>query len=92
MARPRKSYPEALKAKVALEAVKGEKTMAELASIYDVHPVVIAQWKKHLLLHAQELFLRGATSRSASADGGSEALYAEIGRLKLENDWLKKKL
>lgn len=92
MARPRKTYPEALKAKVALEAIKGEKTMAELASIYAVHPVVIAQWKKHLLLHAQELFHRGATTRIASGDDGNEKLYAEIGRLKLENDWLKKKL
>lgn len=92
MPRPRKTYPEAFKARVALEAIKGEKSLAELASIYDVHPVVIAQWKKHLLTHAQDLFLRGATSRSSATDGGSEALYAEIGRLKLENDWLKKKL
>jgi transposase len=92
MARQRKSYPETLKARVALEAVKGEKTMAELASIYDVHPVVIAQWKKHLILHAQNLFLRGAASRAGAVENGSDALYAEIGRLKLENDWLKKKL
>ncbi len=92
MPRQRKSYPEALKAKVALEAVKGEKTLAELAAIYDIHPVVIAQWKKHLILHAQDLFLRGATSHGRTVENGNDVLYAEIGRLKLENDWLKKKL
>ena len=92
MAKPRKSYPEALKAKVAFEAIKGEKTMTELASKCDAHPVAIAKWKKHLLAHAQDLFVRGAGSRSPADDSGNEALYAEIGRLKLENDWLKKKL
>jgi len=88
----RKTYPEALKAKVALEAIKGEKTLAELASIYQVHPVLIGQWKKHLLTHAADLFQHGSTTRSSYLENGSESLYAEIGRLRLENDWLKKKL
>jgi transposase-like protein len=92
MAKTRKNYPEALKAKVAIEAIKGEKSAAELATIYGVHPVVIGQWKKQLLTHAQDLFIRGGGKPSHSTDVNNEALYAEIGRLKLENDWLKKKL
>lgn len=90
MKKNRKSYPESLKAKVALEAYKGEKTTGELASLYGVHPTVISQWKKQLLTHAPELFARGKSSQQSEEN--TDALYAEIGRLKLENDFLKKKL
>lgn len=90
MKKNRKSYPESLKAKVALEAYKGEKTTGELASLYGVHPTVISQWKKQLLTHAPELFARGKSSQLPEEN--TDALYAEIGRLKLENDFLKKKL
>lgn len=90
MKKNRKTYPESLKAKVALEAYKGEKTSSELASLYGVHPTVISQWKKQLLTHAPELFTRGGAGRAQEED--SDKLYAEIGRLKLENDFLKKKL
>ena len=92
MARTRKTYPEAFKAKVAIEAIKGEKTVAELASIHGVHPVVIASWKKHVLTHVQDLFVRGGSARAGVLEPNNDTLYAEIGRLKLENDWLKKKL
>jgi transposase-like protein len=92
MAKTRKSYPDALKAKVAFEAIKGERTMAELASIYDVHPVMIAKWKKHVLVNAADLFARGTKNSHGRDDANNQNLYAEIGRLKLENDWLKKKL
>jgi putative transposase len=92
MSRQRRVYPESLKAKVALEAIKGVKTLAELSSTYGVHAAVVAQWKKHLLEHAPELFLRGGAGGYASSDDITAPLYAEIGRLKLENDWLKKKL
>jgi transposase-like protein len=90
MKKIRKSYPESLKAKVALEAYKGEKTAGELASLYGVHPTVISQWKKQLLTHAPELFARGKSNQQPEED--NDVLYAEIGRLKLENDFLKKKL
>jgi transposase-like protein len=63
LAKTRKTYPEALKAKIALEAIKGERTMAELSSIHDVHPVMIANWKKHLMVNAAELFVRGTKKK-----------------------------
>jgi transposase-like protein len=91
MGRQRRVYPEHLKAKVALEAIKGVQTMAELSAAFGIHAAVIAQWKKHLLEHAPELFIRNGVSPHASSDEETNKLYAEIGRLKLENDWLKKR-
>jgi transposase-like protein len=80
------------KAKVALEAVKGVKTVSQLASEYGVHPNQIGDWKKHLLSQLPELFER----KTGRKDGKEpevlvEQLYSEIGRLKVELDWLKKK-
>lgn len=92
MARKRKSHSGAFKAQVALAALKGDKTVNELASLYGVHPTMIHAWKKQLVDNAEEVFASGA-SKSSSADHEAlqGQLYEQIGRLKTELDWLKKK-
>ena len=91
MTRKRKSHPATFKAQVALAAVKGDKTVSELASLHGVHPTMIHAWKKHLLDNAEELFQSGAKSSNAEHETLQAQLYEQIGRLKTELDWLKKK-
>ena len=91
MARKRKSHTAAVKAQVALAAVKGDKTVSELARLHGVHPTLIHAWKKQLLEGAEELFQNGAKSSSAEHEALQSQLYEQIGRLKTELDWLKKK-
>ena len=88
----RKQFTAAFKAKVALEAVKGNKSVNELAGMYEVHPSQITEWKKRLVEGAAELLADGRRKASV-ADGEVPAaqLYQEIGRLKVELDFLKKK-
>ena len=74
MSRKRRIYPESLKAKVALEAVKGVKSIAEISSTYNVHPTVIAQWKKQLIAEAPSLFLHG----NAKKESGGEEMLARL--------------
>jgi putative transposase len=77
---------------VALEALKGQKTLNELASEYGVHPVQIAQWKKQALEGLPTVFEPEAARRGSKADEALLAqLYQEIGQLKVELDWLRKK-
>ena len=92
MNKQRRVYTENFKAKVALEAYRGVKTLSELSSTYNVHPVVIAQWKKQLLDLAPDIFKRGNGAKNERIEENTGPLYEEIGRLKVENDWLKKKL
>ncbi len=92
MHKQRRNYTENFKAKVALEAFRGVKTLSELSSTYNVHPVVIAQWKKQLLDLAPDIFKRGNGAKNERIEENTGPLYEEIGRLKVENDWLKKKL
>jgi transposase len=91
MAGKRKSHSPAFKAQVALAAIKGDRTVSELASHYGVHPTLIHGWKKQLLAQAESVFANG--SQSATADGEAEKaeLFEQIGRLKMELEWLKKK-
>ena len=91
MARKRKSHPAGFKAQVALAAVKGDKTVSELASLHGVHPTLIHAWKKQLLDNAEELFQTGAKSCVGEHEAVQAQLYEQIGRLKTELDWLKKK-
>lgn len=79
------------KAKVGLEALKGDKTLNELAQKYQVHPDTVGQWKKEIVERASSLFdsKRGPKKVENAVD--PERLYGEIGRLKMELDWLKKK-
>ncbi len=87
----RKKFSSTFKAKVALEALKGDKTANELASEYEIHVTQLNAWKKALNQGANELFSsKKARDEKASEDEKSR-LYEQIGRLKIELDWLKKK-
>ena len=92
MTTTRKQYSPKFKARVAVEAIRGEKTLSQLGSQYKVHPIQIAKWRKSALEQLPELFVDGRKSKSRNGDAGSDALYEEIGRLKVELDWLKKKV
>ena len=87
----RKKHPPAFKAKVALEAIKGEKTSAELASEYEVHPQQIRRWKRVATDGIIELFTDNRQKRDKEKDMLIEELYKQIGQLKVDLDWLKKK-
>ena len=92
MTKKRKTFTDAFKAKVALEAHKGLTTVNELATQYKVHPSQIAKWKKQLVAGAPELFRRETKSVGASEEELTAPLYEEIGRLKMDIKWLEKKL
>lgn len=92
MARPRKSYSAAFKARIALAALKGDSTANELAAAHQIHPTLISNWKKALLDGAESLFAEGARPTRADDRPDPEELFAQIGRLKMELEWLKKKL
>jgi transposase-like protein len=88
----RRRHSSEFKAKVALEALKGQKTLNELASEYGVHPVQIAQWKKQALEGMPTLFEGVDARRAQVADEALLArLYQQIGQLQVELDWLRKK-
>jgi transposase-like protein len=91
MKNKRKNHSAAFKARVAMAAAKGDKTIAELASEFGVHPTQIAQWKKRLLESTTEIFSRGRQREKANQDELTSELYRQIGQLKVELDWLKKK-
>ena len=91
MSRTRKNHSKEFKAKLALEAVKGVQSLSELAARYKVHPTQIAQWKKQLTQNAAQVFERGGTGAAPDAEGLTAPLYQEIGRLKMEVDFLQKK-
>lgn len=90
MTRKRRVFGAAFKAKVALAAVRGDKTTAQLASELGVHTSQVTAWKKQLLEQAPGLFEDGRTRRDETAANEQE-LYEQIGRLKMEVEWLKKK-
>ena len=87
----RKAYTGDFKGKVALEAVKAEKTLSELASHYEVHPNQIKQWKRRLTDEAGELFADKRRKAEKDQEALVDELYKQIGQLKVELDWLKKK-
>lgn len=88
----RKSYSAEFKAKVALEAAKGNLTANEIASKFEIHPVQVAQWKKEFLENLGAIFERKSSKKKPTDNGeNTSKLYEQIGRLKVENDWLKKK-
>ncbi|MDH4271059.1 MAG: transposase [Candidatus Aminicenantes bacterium] len=88
--RMRKTYDAAFKAKVALEAVKGEKTITQIASDFGVHPNQIRQWRDHLLADLPEMFSQRRPHGEKSRDDLEAGLYRQIGQLKVEVEWLKK--
>ena len=92
MSKKRRTFGASFKAKVALAAVRGDKTTAELASKFGVHANQVSTWKKQLLEQAAELFADGrGRKQDDETSAGEEQLYEQIGRLKMEVEWLKKK-
>jgi transposase-like protein len=91
MSKPRKRHTADFKAKVALEAIRGLKTTAQLASEFQVHPVQISQWKRQVLERLPEVFGHDASPNQHAMEAATGPLFQEIGRLKMELDWLKKK-
>ena len=92
MAGKRKQHTATFKAQVALAALKGDKTVNELASHYGVHPTLIHGWKKQLLAGAEAVFGNGAKAAAHDTEAEKAELFEQIGRLKMELEWLKKKV
>jgi len=91
MTTTRKQYSPKFKARVAIEAIRGEKTLSQLGSQFKVHPMQIAKWRKAALEQLPEVFVDGRSRKGRNEDADRDALYEEIGRLKMELDWLQKK-
>ena len=92
MARSRRRFDGRFKSRVALEAIRGLRTVSEIAKQHKVHPNQVTLWKKQLLEGAQEVFEAGSSSAKRDSDEPQAAeLYEQIGRLKVELEWLKKK-
>jgi len=87
----RTTYSARFKSQVALAAIAGRQTIAELASEFQVHPNQISLWKKQLLEQSEELFIDRRRRKDEDKDGLTDELYRQIGQLKVELDWLKKK-
>ncbi len=88
----RKKHDSKFKARVALEAIKGEKTIAEIASEYGVHPNLVGQWKQKALENLPDIFEKKENGKDRETEKVMNDLYREIGVMKIENDFLKKKL
>jgi transposase-like protein len=87
----RRKIDPALKAKVAHEAIKGEKTVSEIASHYGVHPNQVTQWRKKVLESLPEIFSKRKKTEERETEELIADLYRQIGQMTVENDWLKKK-
>ena len=91
MAGKRKVHTAAFKAQVALAALKGDRTVNELAGHYGVHPTLIHAWKKQLLSGAETIFGNPVKAAAVDAEARQAELFEQIGRLKMELEWVKKK-
>ena len=87
----RKKYSAEFKARVAMEALTEQKTLSVLASEYGLHPAQITKWKKELGARASEIFAKNSPGAAKAAEAKEAELYRQIGQLKVEVDWLKKK-
>jgi transposase len=87
----RRTFDDSLKAKVALDAIKGEKTISQLAGFYEIHPNQIRQWKQHFLENASSVFSRKRDPRLKDQDDLIEELYKKLGKKDIELEFLKKK-
>ncbi len=87
----RKTFPSKFKAKVAIEALKGHQTVNQIAAEFEVHPSQVNTWKKQLLESSSDIFGKGRKQQAENAEEERDKLYNQIGRLKVEVDWLKKK-
>ena len=88
----RRKFSADFKAKVALEAIRERHTVEELARKHELHPTQINSWKKEFLSKAAAVFESANPEKDTEKEAETEKLYAKIGQLKMENDWLKKKL
>ncbi|NUQ01874.1 MAG: transposase [Armatimonadetes bacterium] len=91
MSTQRRRFSAEFKAKVAVEAIKGQRTVNEIASHYGVHPSQIAEWKKQALAGMPDVFATRRSRAEADAEALTAQLYQQIGQLKVELDWLIKK-
>jgi len=91
MAGTRKTHSAAFKAQVAMAALKGDKTINELAGQHGVHPTLIHSWKKQLVGGAEDIFSNGSKAPATDHEGLQAQLYEQIGRLQMELGWAKKK-
>jgi putative transposase len=91
MTRKRRTFSEAFKAKVALAAIRGEGTIAELASRFAVHPSQVTSWKQQAVEGLREVFADGRSRRAKEDEEHQARLFQQIGQLQFELDWLKKK-
>ncbi len=87
----RRQHTAEIKAKVALIAIKGERTVNEIATMYGVHPAMIAKWKKQALEELPQVFASRRSATVRAQEDITATLYQQIGQLKVELDWLKKK-
>ena len=88
----RRTHSPEFKAKDAMDAISGRKTIQEIAADHAIHPIQVSQWKKQLLEGASELFSRGRKDKDKEESQAKEAeLFQQIGRLQMELEWLKKK-
>ena len=88
----RRTHSPEFKARVAMEAISGRKTLQEIAADHAIHPIQVSQWKKQLLEGAGDLFCKGRKDKEQGDQRAREAeLFQEIGKLKMELEWLKKK-
>ena len=87
----RKQYDNRFKAQVAIEAIKNQRTTAQIASDYEVHPNQVGQWKRQILEEAPQLFAKGRPQATSDNDRLIAELYRQIGQLKVELDWVQKK-
>jgi len=88
----RRKHDGTFKARIVLEAIRGQKTIAELASEYGVHPNQITTWKKQFMEQLPGIFSKGSNNIEKSYEQEKEALLKKIGQLEMERDWLQKKL
>ena len=92
MKKGKRQHTAEFKAKVAIEAIKGELSAAELATKFEIHPTQIAKWKKQLLESSSEIFGQGKERQAKDEDANNDRMLKKIGQLQMEVDWLKKKL
>ena len=91
MKRKRRKHSPEFKAKVALEALQGIKTLSEIAQQYEIHPVMIGNWKKEMIARLPELFETQRNKKEKSAEKEQEQLHRKVGQLTMEVDLLEKK-